>query len=245
MVTPQTCTHHVCLCACVQDYDTFFNAKEDNTVFAFLGLPPPPVSKVRLFFFYSAEIWVSSSLCSSRLQHLEDSPTVKILHDWMTLCFKTIWLIYWSCSGGKKPLIFCFGCMSSSHAWRPITRFQSSNIPMTSFPGVFSEMPVWMHLFEVVFWFFYTLLWWQEAQQAHIVENGTHTEGANGSADDPTVNPLSLFFPSHDHECPLACSIQPSQPLMSHPWLHPYSLNLRVLIPMMLKHTAQLSLLHI
>ncbi|XP_056905147.1 SH3 domain-binding glutamic acid-rich protein isoform X31 [Takifugu flavidus] len=27
------------------DYDTFFNAKEDNTVFAFLGLPPPPGSK--------------------------------------------------------------------------------------------------------------------------------------------------------------------------------------------------------
>ncbi|XP_034023964.1 SH3 domain-binding glutamic acid-rich protein isoform X5 [Thalassophryne amazonica] len=28
------------------DYDTFFDAKEDNSVFAFLGLPPPPGSKV-------------------------------------------------------------------------------------------------------------------------------------------------------------------------------------------------------
>ncbi|KAM9358940.1 SH3 domain-binding glutamic acid-rich protein isoform 2-T2 [Symphorus nematophorus] len=27
------------------DYDTFFEAKEDNTVYAFLGLPPPPGSK--------------------------------------------------------------------------------------------------------------------------------------------------------------------------------------------------------
>ncbi|XP_035010198.1 SH3 domain-binding glutamic acid-rich protein isoform X42 [Hippoglossus stenolepis] len=27
------------------DYDTFFDAKEDNSVFAFLGLPPPPGSK--------------------------------------------------------------------------------------------------------------------------------------------------------------------------------------------------------
>ena len=39
----------MCVCVCVQDYDTFFNAKEDNTVFAFLGLPPPPGSKVSLF----------------------------------------------------------------------------------------------------------------------------------------------------------------------------------------------------
>ncbi|XP_036006099.1 SH3 domain-binding glutamic acid-rich protein isoform X7 [Fundulus heteroclitus] len=27
------------------DYDTFFDAKEDNAVFTFLGLPPPPGSK--------------------------------------------------------------------------------------------------------------------------------------------------------------------------------------------------------
>ncbi|XP_054868442.1 SH3 domain-binding glutamic acid-rich protein isoform X42 [Amphiprion ocellaris] len=27
------------------DYDTFFDAKEDNSVYAFLGLPPPPGSK--------------------------------------------------------------------------------------------------------------------------------------------------------------------------------------------------------
>ncbi|XP_047247311.1 SH3 domain-binding glutamic acid-rich protein isoform X13 [Girardinichthys multiradiatus] len=27
------------------DYDTFFDAKEDNLVYAFLGLPPPPGSK--------------------------------------------------------------------------------------------------------------------------------------------------------------------------------------------------------
>ena len=31
----------------MQDYDTFFDAKEDNAVFSFLGLPPPPGSKVR------------------------------------------------------------------------------------------------------------------------------------------------------------------------------------------------------
>ncbi|XP_041088804.1 SH3 domain-binding glutamic acid-rich protein isoform X9 [Polyodon spathula] len=29
------------------DYDTFFNAKEDNEVFAFLGLAPPPGSKMK------------------------------------------------------------------------------------------------------------------------------------------------------------------------------------------------------
>ncbi|XP_041658111.1 SH3 domain-binding glutamic acid-rich protein isoform X8 [Cheilinus undulatus] len=29
------------------DYDTFFDAKEDNSVYAFLGLPPPPGSKAR------------------------------------------------------------------------------------------------------------------------------------------------------------------------------------------------------
>ncbi|XP_064841088.1 adapter SH3BGRL-like isoform X17 [Oncorhynchus masou masou] len=29
------------------DYETFFDAKEDNAVFAFLGLPPPPGSKKR------------------------------------------------------------------------------------------------------------------------------------------------------------------------------------------------------
>ncbi|KAG7246719.1 hypothetical protein CRUP_017228, partial [Coryphaenoides rupestris] len=27
------------------DYETFFNAKEDNLVYSFLGLPPPPGSK--------------------------------------------------------------------------------------------------------------------------------------------------------------------------------------------------------
>ncbi|XP_038549279.1 SH3 domain-binding glutamic acid-rich protein isoform X21 [Micropterus salmoides] len=27
------------------DYETFFDAKEDNSVYAFLGLPPPPGSK--------------------------------------------------------------------------------------------------------------------------------------------------------------------------------------------------------
>ena len=34
----------------MQDYDTFFDAKEDNSVYAFLGLPPPPGSKVGTFF---------------------------------------------------------------------------------------------------------------------------------------------------------------------------------------------------
>ena len=29
-----------------QDYETFFNAKEDNLVYSFLGLAPPPGSKV-------------------------------------------------------------------------------------------------------------------------------------------------------------------------------------------------------
>ncbi|XP_067364994.1 SH3 domain-binding glutamic acid-rich protein isoform X33 [Channa argus] len=31
------------------DYDTFFNAKEDNSVYAFLGLPPPPGSKAHAY----------------------------------------------------------------------------------------------------------------------------------------------------------------------------------------------------
>ncbi|KAM6933077.1 SH3 domain-binding glutamic acid-rich protein isoform 2-T2 [Xenentodon cancila] len=30
------------------DYDTFFDAKEDNSVYSFLGLPPPPGSKEAL-----------------------------------------------------------------------------------------------------------------------------------------------------------------------------------------------------
>lgn len=34
----------------MQDYDTFFDAKEDNTVYSFLGLPPPPGSKVGTIF---------------------------------------------------------------------------------------------------------------------------------------------------------------------------------------------------
>ncbi|KAM9734057.1 SH3 domain-binding glutamic acid-rich protein isoform 33-T33 [Menidia menidia] len=29
------------------DYDTFFDAKEDNSVYSFLGLPPPPGSKAQ------------------------------------------------------------------------------------------------------------------------------------------------------------------------------------------------------
>lgn len=33
----------------LQDYDTFFEAKEDNTVYEFLGLTPPPGSKVAFF----------------------------------------------------------------------------------------------------------------------------------------------------------------------------------------------------
>lgn len=36
----------------MQDYETFFDAKEDNSVFAFLGLPPPPGSKVGSLFFF-------------------------------------------------------------------------------------------------------------------------------------------------------------------------------------------------
>lgn len=34
----------------MQDYDTFFDAKEDNLVYTFLGLPPPPGSKVRAVY---------------------------------------------------------------------------------------------------------------------------------------------------------------------------------------------------
>jgi len=33
----------------LQDYDTFFDAKEDNTIYEFLGLTPPPGSKVFVF----------------------------------------------------------------------------------------------------------------------------------------------------------------------------------------------------
>lgn len=40
----------------LQDYDTFFDAKEDNSVYAFLGLPPPPGSKVgTIFQFYTVD----------------------------------------------------------------------------------------------------------------------------------------------------------------------------------------------
>lgn len=35
----------------LQDYETFFEAKEDNTVYEFLGLTPPPGSKVVFFLF--------------------------------------------------------------------------------------------------------------------------------------------------------------------------------------------------
>lgn len=37
----------------MQDYDTFFDAKEDNLVYSFLGLPPPPGSKVGTIFCFS------------------------------------------------------------------------------------------------------------------------------------------------------------------------------------------------
>lgn len=36
----------------MQDYETFFDAKEDNSVYAFLGLPPPPGSKVGTVFSF-------------------------------------------------------------------------------------------------------------------------------------------------------------------------------------------------
>lgn len=44
-----------CSCLFSQDYETFFNAKEDNSVYAFLGLPPPPGSKVGLFSLFLSE----------------------------------------------------------------------------------------------------------------------------------------------------------------------------------------------
>ncbi len=36
----------------MQDYETFFDAKEDDTVYAFLGLPPPPGTKVGTIFSF-------------------------------------------------------------------------------------------------------------------------------------------------------------------------------------------------
>lgn len=35
----------------LQDYETFFDAKEDNDVYTFLGIPPPPGFKVGIMFF--------------------------------------------------------------------------------------------------------------------------------------------------------------------------------------------------
>ncbi|XP_067364989.1 SH3 domain-binding glutamic acid-rich protein isoform X29 [Channa argus] len=46
------------------DYDTFFNAKEDNSVYAFLGLPPPPGSK--------AHAYEEEELEEEELQQLEE-----------------------------------------------------------------------------------------------------------------------------------------------------------------------------
>lgn len=50
VVNPRQPAVDDCSCLFMQDYDTFFNAKEDNAVYAFLGLPPPPGSKVGTFF---------------------------------------------------------------------------------------------------------------------------------------------------------------------------------------------------
>lgn len=49
---PKAACSDDCSCLFMQDYDTFFNAKEDNAVYTFLGLPPPPGSKVGIFFLF-------------------------------------------------------------------------------------------------------------------------------------------------------------------------------------------------
>uniref|UniRef100_A0A671KJ94 Uncharacterized protein n=1 Tax=Sinocyclocheilus anshuiensis TaxID=1608454 RepID=A0A671KJ94_9TELE len=40
------------------DYETFFEAKEDNTVYEFLGLTPPPGSKVVFFLFLFSAVFL-------------------------------------------------------------------------------------------------------------------------------------------------------------------------------------------
>ncbi|XP_055369898.1 SH3 domain-binding glutamic acid-rich protein isoform X30 [Betta splendens] len=53
------------------DYDTFFDAKEDNTVYAFLGLPPPPGSK-------QAHVEDEEEQEEDELQQLEDEEEAEV-----------------------------------------------------------------------------------------------------------------------------------------------------------------------
>ncbi|XP_067364996.1 SH3 domain-binding glutamic acid-rich protein isoform X35 [Channa argus] len=54
------------------DYDTFFNAKEDNSVYAFLGLPPPPGSKAHAYEEEELEEEDLQSEEEEELQQLEE-----------------------------------------------------------------------------------------------------------------------------------------------------------------------------
>ncbi|KAJ8368826.1 hypothetical protein SKAU_G00088540 [Synaphobranchus kaupii] len=57
------------------DYETFFDAKEDNQVYAFLGLPPPPGSKEAL----QAEKALVLQNGTHPDQDLEDTPVIPSL----------------------------------------------------------------------------------------------------------------------------------------------------------------------
>jgi hypothetical protein len=39
---------------CFKDFDSFFSAKEENIIYSFLGLAPPPGSKVSLHHGWSS-----------------------------------------------------------------------------------------------------------------------------------------------------------------------------------------------
>ncbi|XP_013870487.1 SH3 domain-binding glutamic acid-rich protein isoform X11 [Austrofundulus limnaeus] len=58
------------------DYDTFFDAKEDNSVFAFLGLPPPPGSKAQEEDEEQEEVDLQSEE-EEELQQLEEEEEVE------------------------------------------------------------------------------------------------------------------------------------------------------------------------
>ncbi|XP_055369897.1 SH3 domain-binding glutamic acid-rich protein isoform X29 [Betta splendens] len=60
------------------DYDTFFDAKEDNTVYAFLGLPPPPGSKAHVEDEEEQEEEDLHSEEEDELQQLEDEEEAEV-----------------------------------------------------------------------------------------------------------------------------------------------------------------------
>ncbi|XP_048015730.1 SH3 domain-binding glutamic acid-rich protein isoform X11 [Megalobrama amblycephala] len=77
------------------DYDTFFEAKEDNTVYEFLGLTPPPGSKEAQQAENSQKL---HNGCGTE-EHLGDDTTV-FVHQSITT--------YTVRKKGKKPSLGCY-----------------------------------------------------------------------------------------------------------------------------------------